>query len=140
MGDPAQPKPPGLPGHTPWLPPHPCPPPFLGKEREAPAVFSGKSSRGSCDHRRHGGPRPWALAGEGGDLGGGDRGQGEGRGGVSPQDPVQQLLLLLLELSSQLGLLLQGLAGEKQVVRELPVDADRGPGCQSAAAPSTPAL
>lgn len=133
MGDPAWPKPPGLTGHTPWLPSHACPPPFLGKG-EAPAVFSGKSSRGSCGHRRHGGPRPWALAGEERDLGGGDRGQGEGRGGIGPEHPVQQLLLLLLKLSPQLGLLLQGLAGEKQVLRELPVDVDRGPHSRWAAA------
>lgn len=39
-----------------------------------------------------------ALCGEEGDLRGGDRGQGEGGGGVGPQDPVEQLLLLLLEL------------------------------------------
>lgn len=39
-----------------------------------------------------------ALCGQEGDLSGGDRGQREGRGGVSPEDPVQQLLLLLLEL------------------------------------------
>lgn len=76
-----------------------------------------------------------ALAGQEGDLGGGDGGQGEGSGGVGPQDPVQQLLLLLLELSPQLGLLLQGLAGEKQVLGELPVDADgaarpRGRACR----------
>ena len=39
-----------------------------------------------------------ALCGQEGDLSGGDRGQREGRGSVSPEDPVQQLLLLLLEL------------------------------------------
>lgn len=118
MDDPAWPRPPGLRAHT-LAPTSLLPSALPGTRREAPAVFFSKSSRGSHDHRRHGGPRPRALAGEEGDLRGGDRGQGEGRGGVGPENPVQQLLLLLLELLSQLGLLLQGLAGEKQVLREL---------------------
>lgn len=62
-----------------------------------------------------------SLSGQEGDLRGRDGGQGEGGGGVGPKDPVQQLLLLLLQLSPQLRLLLQRLVGEQQVLRELPV-------------------
>lgn len=40
-----------------------------------------------------------SLCGQEGDLGGGDGGQGEGGGGIGPKHPVQQLFLLLLELS-----------------------------------------
>lgn len=72
-----------------------------------------------------------SLSGQEGDLRGRDGGQGEGGGGVGPKDPVQQLLLLLLQLSPQLRLLLQRLVGEQQVLRELPVGADRGQGCPS---------
>lgn len=40
-----------------------------------------------------------SLCGQEGDLSGSDRGQRVGGGGISPKDPVEQLLLLLLELS-----------------------------------------
>lgn len=93
---PRGPSPQGSLGTHPGSPSHSCPRPLLGKGRGAPAVFSARSWREkSCNT---GVRAAQALGGEEGDLSGGDRGQGEGGGGVGPEDPVQQLLLLLLEL------------------------------------------
>lgn len=63
-----------------------------------------------------------SLGGQEGDLcgRGGDGGQGEGGAGLGAQDPEEQLLLLLLQLLPQPLLLLQGLAGGQQVLRQLP--------------------
>lgn len=91
----------GLLEHTPGSLSHPPNPiSFLpGNIASSPCCLLQKVLGESGDHRCHGGPRPRSLGGQEGDLGVGNRGQGEGRGGISPQDPEQQLLLLLLELS-----------------------------------------
>lgn len=94
-GDSVWPKPPGLAGHTPWLPVSLLPSSPPGKRTSNPCCLSTRSLEEAVTA---GILVAQALCSQEGDLGGGDRGQGEGRGGISPEEPVQQLLLLLLEL------------------------------------------
>lgn len=95
MGGALWPEPPGLMGTQPGSPLTPVLVPAWEKDqRSLPCSLPSPGEKAVTT----GVMVAQALCGEEGDLRGGDRGQGEGGGGVGPQDPVEQLLLLLLEL------------------------------------------
>lgn len=95
MGSALWPEPPGLMGTQPGSPLTPVLVPAWEKDqRSLPCSLPSPGEKAVTT----GVMVAQALCGEERDLRGGDRGQGEGGGGVGPQDPVEQLLLLLLEL------------------------------------------
>lgn len=98
LGDSTWPKPPGLMGTHPGS--HLTPALMASWEKNERLLLSSLESPGegavTTDVMA---AQALSLCGQEGDLGGGDGGQGEGGGSISPKHPVQQLLLLLLELS-----------------------------------------